>query len=463
MVRRGREYLKKMKITVAGCGKIGMEIVKALSDEGHDVVAVDIDADVVNLITNVHDVMGVIGNASDYETLVEANVEKADIFVACMDSDEQNMLACFLAKKMGAENTIARIRNPEYNDNSLGFLRKHLELSLALNPELLTAQEMYNILKFPSAVRIESFSKRNLEMIEIIIPQGSELDGMNLIRMREKFSANYLVCCVQRGNQVYIPDGSFELKSGDKIGITAPLPEMSKLLKMLGVLKKKAKHTMILGGSKIAFYLAFLINRSGSYAKIIDKNKARCEELAGLLPSSSIIYGDGMQQELLLEEGIESSDAFVSLTGFDEENILTAIFASMQNVPKVIAKVNRDELVEMATKIGVECVVSPKDITSSVVVKYARALENSVGSSVETLYKLMDGKVEALEFLVNSESKLTGIPLKSLELKKGILIAGIMRGRKTIIPSGNDMINVGDRVVVISGNLGLGDLVDILA
>ena len=452
-----------MNITVAGCGKIGMEIVAALAAEGHDVVAVDIDADVVNLITNVYDVMGVIGNASDYETLVEANVEKADIFVACMDSDEQNMLACFLAKKIGAENTIARIRNPEYNDNSLGFLRKNLELSLALNPELLTAQEMYNILKFPSAVRIESFSRRNLEMIEIIIPQGSELDGMSLIKMREKYNANFLVCCVQRGSEVFIPGGAFELKAGDKIGVTASLSEMSKLLKMVGVLKKKAKHTMILGGSKIAFYLAALITKSGGYSKIIDKNKARCEELAGLLPNSSIIYGDGMQQELLLEEGIESSDAFVSLTGFDEENILTAIFASMQNVPKVIAKVNRDELVEMATKIGVECVVSPKDITSSVVVKYARALENSVGSSVETLYKLMDGKVEALEFLVNSESRLTGIPLKSLSLKKGILLAGIMRGRKTIIPSGNDMITVGDRVVVISGNLGLGDLADILA
>lgn len=451
-----------MNIIVAGCGKIGTAILSSLVTEGHDVVAVDNDRSVIEDITNIYDVMGVNGNASDYDTLTEAGVNGVDIYIAAMDSDEQNMLSCFLAKKMGAKRTIARIRNPEYNDNSLGFMRRHLELSMAINPELLTANELYNVLKFPSAVRIETFSRRNLEMFEIILPADCELDGMSLIKMREKYNACVLVCCVQRGDQVFIPDGTFVLQAGDKIGLSASPAEITKLLRSLGVLMKKAKKIMILGGSKIAYYLAHMITTGGSSAKIIEQDVARCEELADILPETTIIRGNGLQQELLLEEGIDSADAFVSLTGFDEENILTAIFASMQKVPKAIAKVNKDELASMAAKIGVECIVSPKDITSSVIVKYARALENAEGSRVETLYKLMDGKAEALEFIVNSESKLTNVPLKELQIKKGILIGGIMRGKKTIIPSGNDVITVDDRVIVISANERLNDLTDIL-
>lgn len=363
---------------------------------------------------------------------------------------------------MGAVRTIARIRNPEYNDNSLGFIRQQLELSMSINPELLTAMELYNILKFPSAVRIETFSRRNLEMIEIILPQDSELDGMTLIQMREEYDAKVLVCCVQRGEEVIIPDGSFVLKAGDKVGFTASPSEISKLFKTLGFLKRRAKKIMILGGSRIAYYLAKMITAGGSSAKIIEQDSIRCEQLANSLPNTTIIHGNGMQQELLLEEGLESADAFVSLTGLDEENILTAIFASMQKIPKAIAKVNKDELSSMASKIGVDTIVSPKDITSSIIVQYARALENSVGSSVETLYKLMDGKAEALEFIVTAQSKLTGIPLKNLQFKKGILIGGIMRGKKTIIPSGDDSIQVDDRVIVISSNFGLNDLTDIL-
>lgn len=451
-----------MKIIVAGCGKIGTAILAALVAEGHDLVAVDSDPSVVGEITNIYDVIGVNGNASDFDTLSEAGVSGIDMFISAMDSDEQNMLSCFLAKKMGAKRTIARIRNPEYNDNSLGFMRKHLEISMAINPELLTANELHNILKFPSAVRIETFSRRNLEMIEIILPADTELNGMTLMKMREKYNAKVLVCCVQRGEDAFIPGGNFVLQAGDKIGIAASPAEISKFFKMLGVLKKKAKNIMILGGSRIAYYLAKMIASSGSSAMIIDQDKQRCEELADVLSNTAIINGNGMQQELLLESGIESADAFVSLTGFDEENILTAIFAAMQNVPKAIAKINRDELAAMASKIGVDTIVSPKDITSSVIVKYARALENTENSKVETLYKLMDGKVEALEFIVSAESKVTGIPLKQMQIKKGILLGGIIRGKSSIIPSGEDIIQVDDRVVVISSNAGLSDLNDIL-
>ena len=252
-----------MNIIVAGCGKIGTAILSSLVTEGHDVVAVDNDRSVIEDITNIYDVMGVNGNASDYDTLTEAGVNGVDIYIAAMDSDEQNMLSCFLAKKMGAKRTIARIRNPEYNDNSLGFMRRHLELSMAINPELLTANELYNVLKFPSAVRIETFSRRNLEMFEIILPADCELDGMSLIKMREKYNACVLVCCVQRGDQVFIPDGTFVLQAGDKIGLSASPAEITKLLRSLGVLMKKAKKIMILGGSKIAYYLAHMITTGG--------------------------------------------------------------------------------------------------------------------------------------------------------------------------------------------------------
>lgn len=451
-----------MKIIVAGCGKIGTAILSNLVAEGHDVVAVDNNSEVLSDITNIYDIIGVNGNAADCDTLKDAGAESADMFIGAMDSDELNMLSCFLAKKMGSRQAIARIRNPEYNDTSLGFMRQHLELSMAINPELLTAMELYNLLKFPSAVRIESFSRRNLEMIEIILPQDSELGGMTLLKMRREYDAKVLICCVQRGEEVFIPRGNFEMRGGDKIGFTGSPSEIQKFLRNLGILKKKAKDVMILGGSRIAYYLANMIIAGGSSVTIIEQDAERCQKLADSLPKASIIHGNGMQQDLLLEEGIENCDAFVSLTGMDEENILTALFASMQSVPKAIAKVNKDELSSLAVKIGVDCIVSPKDITSAILVKYARALENSHGSSVETLYKLMDGKAEALEFVVNAESRLTGVPLKNLQMKKDILVGGIMRGKKTIIPSGDDMILVGDRVIIISANERLNTLTDIL-
>ena len=452
-----------MKIIIAGCGKIGTSVLANLAAEGHDVTAVDKKSEVIAELTNVYDVMGVCGNAADCDTLIEAGASDCGLYVAMTESDELNMLSCYLAKKMGAQNTIARIRNPEYNDASLGFLRQHLELSMAINPEFRAARELYNILKFPSALKIETFSRRNLEMIEFRIGEDSDLVGRNLLEIRKKYDAQFLITCVQRGEDVYIPNGLFTLEAGDKIGLTASLPEMQKLLKMLNSLRKQAKNILILGGSITAYYLARMFELAGNTAKIIEQDEARCLELTSLLPSSTIIHGNGTEQELLMEEGLGTCDAFVSLTGIDEENILLGIFAAQQNVPKTVVKINRDELVTLAQKMGIDSIVSPKEITSNVLVQYARALENSTGSSVETLYKIFDGKAEALEFIVAGESPLTGIPLKEIKLKPNLLIGGIMRGRKTIIPSGIDMILPDDRVVVISSNNRLNDLSDILA
>ena len=452
-----------MKIIIAGCGKIGTSVLSSLAQEGHDVTAVDKNPNVISELTNVYDVMGVCGNAVDCETLIEAGAGDCGMFVAMTDSDELNMLSCFLAKRMGAQNTIARIRNPEYNDTSLSFMRQHLELSMAINPDLRAAQEIYNILKFPSALRIETFSRRNLEMIEFRLSEDSELVGKSLVDIRKKYDAQFLICCVQRDEDVYIPSGFFTLQAGDKIGLTASQSEMEKLLKMLNAFKKQAKNIIILGGSKSAYYLAKMFESGGNSAKIIEQDEARCVELTSALPNATVIRGNGAEQELLMEEGLSSCDAFVALTGMDEENILLSIFASMQKVPKSVVKINRDELYLLARKMGIESAISPKEITSNILVQYARALENSSGSAaVETLYKIFDGKAEALEFNVKSESKLTGVPLREIKLKPNLLIGGIMRGRRTIIPSGADMIMPNDRVIVISSGNRINDILDIL-
>ncbi len=452
-----------MNIIIVGCGKIGCSIIESLVREGNDVVAIDDDPSVIEEVGNIYDVMCVCGNGADTETLEEAGVAKSDLFVAVTDSDELNMLACFVAEKMGAKHTIARIRKPEYNDKSLDFLSKQLNLTVSVNPEWMAAKELFNILKLPAAVNVENFSGGNLEMVEIRLKQESILDGLSLIELRRKYKAQFLVCAVQRGESVFIPDGNFVLKSGDRIGITATSSEIQKLLKMLNLIQKSAKSVMILGASRIAYYLAKRLINSGSRVVIIDKDARVCETFAEALPDAVVICGDGAEQELLLEEGLESTDAFVALTGMDELNILISIFATTQNVPKVITKVNRNELAAMADKLGLESIVSTKKIVSNVLAGYARAMNNSQGSnSIETLYRLMDGGVEALEFNVSKDFVGLRTPLKDLTLKPNILIAGIIRGRKAIIPGGMDEILPGDRVVVIAAGQQYFDLNDII-
>ena len=452
-----------MKIVIVGCGKIGETVLNALAREGHDLVVVDNRDDVISEIINKHDVMCVCGNGVDCETLAEAGVEKADLFIAVTDSDEFNMLSCLIAKRMGAGHTIARIRNPQYNDKSLSFMRQQLDLSMSINPELLTAQELYHMLKLPSAAKVETFSRRNFEMIELRLKEDSPFCGSPLWTLRERHKAKFLVCVVQRDNEVIIPDGGFVLRSGDRIGLTAKPSEIQKLFRSLGLAKKQAKSVMILGGSRIAYYLSKMLMSSGSDVKIIDMDRNICHKFSEMLPGIATSCGDGTHQELLLEEGLRDQDAFVALTGMDEENILVSYYATTQEVPRVIAKVNRDEMAAMATQVGLESIVSPKDIVVNVVLRYARALQGSMNdASIETLYQLMDGKAEAVEFCVKENSALTGRPLKALPLKKNILIAGIIRDRDPIIPAGDDVILPGDRVVVISNEHRLKELTDIL-
>lgn len=452
-----------MKIIVVGCGKIGTTIVSSLVLEGHDVIAVDNQPAVISEITNIYDVMGVCGNGADYDTLAEAGVDKVDLFVASTGSDELNMLSCFVAGRMGASHTIAKISNPEYNEQNIAFMQKEMGISLAVNPELLAAHEIYNVIGLPAAAKVETFSGRKYEIVELVLRDDSPLDGMSLIDIRKKYKADFLVCVVHRDDKVYIPYGNFVLKSGDRIALTASRDELQKLMKMLGIVQKPVRDVMILGASKTAFYLSKMLIENGCSVKIVELDRERCLEFSDKLKNVSMIHGDGAQQELLMEEGLTSMDAFVTLTGMDEENILLSVFASSLGIKKVISKVNRDEFTALAEKLGLDCIMSPKKSVSEIIVRYARALQNSEGSSnVETLYKLMDGKAEALEFSVGSDFSLCGIPLKNMSLKNGVLIGGIIRARKTIIPKGDDVILAGDKVIVLAAGQRLDDLADII-
>ena len=451
-----------MKIVINGCGKIGKTILASLVAEGHDVVAIDNNRSVVSNITDIYDVIGVCGNGADNDVLSQAEINNAELFVSVTGSDELNMLACFMAKKMGAKHTIARIRNPEYNDDGLAFMRKQLDISLIINPELMAAYELYNILKLPSAAKVERFSARNFEMIELKLKSDSVLDDVKVSDLRSKFKSEFLVCAVQRGEDAYIPDGNFIIKSGDKIAVTAKPAQIIKLLKEMGIQQNPAKNIMILGAGRTAYYLAKRLSQINNSVTVIEKEKSICEDFCEALPNVLVVNGDGSDREILNEEGIQNMDAFVSLTGMDEQNILISSYAASQSVPKVIAKINREELVPLAENLGLDTFISPKKLISDVLVKYARALENSQDNSMETLYKVMDDKVEVLEFLVKENRDFTGVTFKELKLKPNILIAGIIRDKKTIIPSGEDMMKQGDKVIVLAANQRINDLSDIV-
>lgn len=453
-----------MNIIIVGCGKIGYSLVNELVNEGHDVTVVDTDSAVVEEITNVFDCMAVCGNGVDCNVLESAGAGEADLIIAVTASDELNMLSCYLSRELGTKHTVARIRNPEYNGDSLAFMRHKLHLSMAINPEKLMAQELYNILKIPSAFQVDYFARRNLELIEVRLKSDSELCGKKLSKIREKQKEEFLIAAVLRDGEVYIPDGSFELQAGDVVSIAASPGDMQKLLKGLGLLKKQARNIMIVGGSKTTFYLAKKLLESGNDVRIIEKSLERCNELSELLPKKAIvIHGDGSNRELLLEEGMRTLDAFLCLTDLDEQNILTSLFVSKQNVPTVISKVNKSELADVAESLGLDYALSAKAITKEIILRYTRALSNSRGSAVETLYKIMDGKAEALEFKVKADSPVTGIPLKSLTIKSGLLVVGIIRnGKKALIPKGDDMILEGDSVIVLSAKHRLNDLSEIM-
>ena len=438
-----------MKIVIVGCGKIGKTIIDSLVKERHDVFAIDTNPFVVEYVRNTYDIIALTGNGTEYETLKEIGADKAELFISVTNSDELNMLACFAAKRMGAKHTVARIRELENNRESLNFMQQQLDLSLAINPERMAAEAMYNVLRLPSATKVEKFPNSKLEMIEVQLKKDSPLNGLSLIDLRKKAKQNFLVCTVEREGQVHIPNGTFKLKSEDKVGIITADSDVQKLLKLIGISNIQVKNVMILGAGTVSTYLAQMLIGGNHSVKLIDNDEQICDAVCETLPSAAtIICGNGMSQDLLVEEGILSTDAFVALTGKDEVNILMSFYAKSQRVPKIITKVNKSELSSLAEELGLDSLISPKNIAANVIVKYARALQNSIGSQIETLYSLTDGKAEAIEFKVLSDFEFTHIPLKDMKTHKNVLFAGITRGKEAFIPTGDDMILPGDKVTV---------------
>ena len=452
-----------MKVIVVGCGKIGKAILESMQEERHDIVAIDNDPQVIEQITNTFDVMAICGSATSTEMLNQAEVSKTDLFIAVTESDEVNMLSCFLAKRMGAKYTVARIRETEYNDDSLQILKKELDLSMSLNPELLTAQALYDILKLPSAVNVDNFAGKMVQLLEIVVHDDSPIANKTLQDIRKKSSVPFVACVVQRDDQVYIPTGTFQLQVEDKVAFMVKRSDSHKFVKGAGFAQKQGHDVIIMGGSTVACYLAKLLASNGLNVKIIEKDEEKCAVIAEKLPSSTtVICGDGTNQDLLWEEGIRQTSAFVALTGNDEENILMSFYCNSERVPKVITKVSHQNMISLAEKLGLYTTVCPQKFVANTLTRYARALDNSLASKVETMYNLMDGKAEALEFAVLSDSAIIGVPLKDLNLKPNFIIAGIIRGRETIIPQGSDSINIGDRVIVVAMGSHLYDLSEIV-
>lgn len=452
-----------MRIIIAGCGKVGKAIIDSMTYDNHDITAIDNDPEVIEQVSNNYDVMAVCGSATSREMLLSARVNKADLFIAVTQSDEVNMLSCFLARRMGAKHTVARIREADYNEDGLNFIVNELELSMVLNPELTTAETLFDWLKLPSAVSVDNFAGKKLQLLELIVRKGTVLCNSSIMELRKKCPVEFVLCAVQRGNELHVPTGTFVLQEGDKAALMMARADTHKFLKNIGAVQKQGRDVMILGGSTTAYYLAKLLANNGFYAKIIEKDEDRCADLAEILPAgATLIHGDGMNHDLLMEEGISGASAFVALTGTDEENILISFYAGSQQVPKAIAKVNQAELAELAEKLGLDNIVSPRKLVADTLTRYARALNNTLSSKVETMYSLLDDRAEALEFQVLSDCKLIGKALKELRLKPNIIIAGIIRGKETIIPSGDDKILEGDSVIVVATDARLYDLGDVL-
>ena len=447
-----------MKIVIIGDGKVGHKLCAQLSEEDYDIVLIDQNAGKLKEALNRMDIFCITGDGANVEVQKEADVPHADLVIACASTDELNMLSCLLAKRLGAKHTIARVRNPVYY-RQIGLLKDDLHLSMAVNPELAVSHEIARVLLFPDTSKVETFVKGRVELVEFGIRPDSRLKDLSLAEIYRRFQIRILVCAVRRGKEVFIPNGDTILREGDRIHIAATHRELENFFNALGKRTGKVRNVLICGGGGVSYYLAHQLQHSRMHVKIIEKDYARCEKLTELLPEATIIHGDATDHDLLIEEGIESADALIALTGMDEENIIMALFAKTQNVPKIVAKVNEDSRAQMVEGLGIDSIVSAKSVTADAILSYVRARRKSIKSAnVETLYRLVEGKVEALEFLIHQECEYTDIPLKDLPIKPEYLIACIGRKGRIVIPGGDDCIQVGDSVVIVTTERGTEDL-----
>lgn len=451
-----------MKIIIIGDGKVGYSLAETLSREDNDVVIIDKNDEALQKASENLDVMCIKGNGVNAGVMIEAGVKQADLVIAATSRDELNMVCCLTAKRLGAEHTVARIRDPEYA-NELSLLKHELGLDLVINPEQAAAGEIARLLSFPSAVNIEVFARGRVEIVEILADEDMPIIGMQLRNISKTISSDILVGAVMRGEELLIPNGDYEIQKGDTLYIVGSPSSVYNFCKQIGRCTQKIRNIMVIGGGLIAYYLVQYIKKTDMKAKIIEKNKERCMELTELLPDTLIIHGDGTDESLLLSENLRDMDAFICLTGNDEENLMTAFSAKQLGVGKVIAKVTRNNYPQLVKKMDIDNVINPKLITINYILRYVRGMKNAKGNPVETLYRIINGKAEAIEFIAGASTRFLNIPLKKLKLVKNTLVVAIARKGRIIIPHGDDAIKSGDSVIVITMNGGLTDLNDILA
>ncbi len=454
---------KTLNIIIVGCGKVGATLTEKLSNAGHNVTIIDKNADSLNYLTDQYDVMGIVGNGASYGVLKEAGIESANLIIAVTDQDELNLLCCTVAKRVGDCAAIARVRTPDYSDE-VHYLKDKLGLAMIINPDLVAAKVIARNLSLPEALSVNSFAHGAAEMVTFKVPKGCILHGKKLMNIGHDITADVLICAVERDGKIIIPDGQCVLSEGDNVSFVSTMTAAKDFFNRIGLDTNPVRNTMIVGGGRSAFYLTKMLIDTGVKVKVIESSHKRCEYLSEEIPKATIISGDGTDEALLMEEGLRDADAFVSLTGFDEENILLSLHASEVSTAKTITKINRNTFHNVYNKLDVGSIIYPRQMTAELILAYARGMSASMDSNnVDTLYNMFEGRVEALEFTVKEASKATDKPLKELRTKDNLLISCIIHEGKVIIPRGNDKISVGDRVVVVTSHTGLQDLDDVLA
>ncbi len=450
-----------MNTIIVGCGQVGEALAYELGGEGHNITMVDLSAQKINSVTSKMDIMGVVGNGATNTTLTEAGIEDADLLIAVTDSDELNLLCCMIAKRHGRCRVIARVRNHEYNTEA-SYLKDEIGLAMVINPEYAAAEEIARILRFPSANKIETFAKGRVELVKFRVPKDSPLIGLAVKDVHIKLKCDILVCTVERAEEVYIANGNFVFEDNDLVSIVASPKCAADFFKKIKCKTHSLKNALIIGAGGTTHYLADILKNSGIDLKVIDKDRALCEDLSTAYEYLTVINGDETDQELLSEEGAENAGAFVVLTDGDEENILLSLYAKSIGCDKVITKISRPEYESIVRHLDFDTTIYPKNITSDMILRYVRAMKNTLGSNVETMYNFIKGEVEAAEFLVADGSPISDIPLSKLKFKNDVLVAAILRGRDVIIPHGQDTIKAGDAVVIVSKILGLKDISEVL-
>lgn len=461
MFHTKHEQAKGLKIIIVGCGKVGSTLVEQLVQEGHDITVIDTNVSKIEELTNLYDIMGVEGNGARYSVQIDAGIENTDLLIAVTGSDELNLLCCTIAKQVGNCAAIARVRTPDYS-KEIDYLREKLGLAMIINPELEAAKEIARILFLPTALEVSPFAHGQAELIQFKIPEGNLLDGITLAQLSSKVAHKVLVCAIERDGRVEIPSGMSVIKAGDIISFVAQRATIKNFMQNISVKTSKVKNTMIIGGGKAAYYLASQLLHMGISVKIIEQDKKRCEELSVLLPKAIIINGDGTDAELLKEEGIDSIESFVPLTGIDEENVMLTLHARQLSNTKVVTKINRLAFKNVIAELNLGSVIYPRLITSESIIAYVRARRASIDSNIETLYHLFGGRVEAIEFSIDKPSKATDVPLMELKLKEQVLVAFINRNGNIILPSGQDCIRIGDTVMIVTTHNGFDEIEDIL-